>query len=92
LPDERLMKRLEVNRGRGRDDYPIRPLWNALIAGIVFNHPTVAPLIRELRRNAELRQLCGFDPRRAGGSPRMGLQSVSLAPHGPSVAHRSDAL
>ena len=26
LPDESLMRRLEGQRGRGRDDYPIRPV------------------------------------------------------------------
>jgi hypothetical protein len=62
LPDESLVLFLEDRRGRGRDDYPVRPMWNALIAGIVFQHPSAAALIRELRRNAELRELCGFDP------------------------------
>lgn len=62
MPDESLMRTLEQQRGRGRDDYPIRPMWNALLAGIVFQHPSVAALLRELRRNAELRQVCGFDP------------------------------
>jgi hypothetical protein len=64
LPDEELVARLEKRRGRGRDDYPIRPMWNALLAGLVFQHPSAASLIRELRRNAELRQLCGFNPLR----------------------------
>ena len=62
LPDERLVWHLEQQRGKGRDDFPIRPMWNATLAGVVFQHPSVASLIRELRRNAELRQLCGFDP------------------------------
>lgn len=62
LPDEPLVRFLEEHRGKGRDDYPIRPMWNALIAGIVFQHPSAASLIRELRRNAELRQMSGFDP------------------------------
>jgi len=62
MPDESLMRTLEQPRGRGRDDYPIRPMWNALLAGIVFQHPSAAALLRELRRNAELRQVCGFDP------------------------------
>ena len=62
LPDEELVRFLEKQRGKGRDDYPIRPTWNALIAGIVFQHPTAAALIRELWRNAELRQVCGFAP------------------------------
>jgi hypothetical protein len=62
LPDEPFMKILEKRRGKGRNDYPVRPTWNALLAGIVFQHLSAASLLRELSRNAELRQLCGFDP------------------------------
>ena len=62
LPDENMVSFLEQRRGKGRDDYPIRPMWNAVIAGIVYQHPSAAALLRELRRNGELRQLCGFDP------------------------------
>jgi hypothetical protein len=62
IPDEVLMKTLEQERGRGRDEYPIRATWNSVLAGVVFQHTSVASLRRELRRNAELRQLCGFDP------------------------------
>jgi len=61
LPDEPLVSKLERERDRGRDRYPIRAMWNALIAGIVFQHPTVESLLRELRRNAQLRQVCGFE-------------------------------
>lgn len=62
LPDERLMEVLEKDRGRGRDDYPVRAVWNSILAGIVFQHESVESLRRELERNAQLRQLCGFDP------------------------------
>ena len=62
LPDERLMRKLEQRRGRGRDDYPVRAVWNSIMAGIVFEHKTIESLRRELRRNGELRQVCGFDP------------------------------
>jgi hypothetical protein len=62
LPDEKLVSTLEKRRGRGRDDYPIRPTFNATIAGIVFGHESIASLRRDLMRNAELRQVCGFDP------------------------------
>jgi IS5 family transposase len=62
LVDEDLMVRLETDRGKGRNDYPVRAAWNAVIAGIVFQHPHVESLRRELQRNGELRQLCGFDP------------------------------
>jgi len=62
MPDEPLMKILEQERSNGRDEYPIRPVWNSVLAGVVFQHSSIASLRRELRRNAELRQLCGFDP------------------------------
>ncbi len=62
LPDEALMVRLEAQRGKGRDDYPVRAIWNSLLAGVVFQHESVESLRRELSRNGELRDLCGFDP------------------------------
>jgi hypothetical protein len=37
LPDEELMRILENDRGKGRDDYPVRPLWNSILAGVVFH-------------------------------------------------------
>ena len=61
LPDESLMRALERERKGRRDDYPIRPVWNSVIAGIVFEHKSIESLRRELRRNGELRQACGFD-------------------------------
>jgi len=61
LGDEELMVKLERMRGRGRDDYPIRAVWNSVLAGVVFQHKSVASLRRELKRNGELRDLCGFD-------------------------------
>ena len=61
LPDESLMQELERSRSRGRDDYPIRAVWNSVLAGIVFQHQSVEHLRRELSRNGQLRQLCGFD-------------------------------
>jgi hypothetical protein len=61
LPDEEFVRKLEKERGRGRNEYPIRAMWNAVIAMIVLGHPRFADLIRELRRNAQLRWLCGFE-------------------------------
>lgn len=62
LPDEQLMRTLERQRGHGRDDYPIRPLWNSILAGVIFQHVSIESLRRELLRNGELRALCGFNP------------------------------
>ena len=61
LPDEKLVKEMEQKRFRGRNDYPVRAVWNSILAGIIYQHPTTASLRRELQRNAQLRQVCGFD-------------------------------
>lgn len=68
IPDEELMVRMEIGRGKGRNDYPVRPVWNAALAGIVFGHLHVESLRRELSRNGELRDLCGFDPLKGAGA------------------------
>ena len=54
------MGHLEVERGQGRNDYPVRAVWNSILAGIVYQHPSVASLRRELNRNGQLRNMCGF--------------------------------
>lgn len=64
IPDEGLMQVLEAARGKGRDDYPVRATWNSVLAGVVYQHPNIESLRRELARNGELRKLCGFDPMR----------------------------
>jgi len=61
LPDESLMRALEQQRGRGRDDYPVRAVWNSILAAVVYEHVSVESLRRELKRNAQLRLLCGFE-------------------------------
>ena len=61
LPDEQLVQYLEEMRGRGRDEYPVRGLWNVVLAGVVFQHPSIESLLRELRRNPALVQACGFE-------------------------------
>lgn len=60
MPDEELMRLLEEKRGKGRDDYPVRAMWNSVLAGIVFQHDNVEKLRRELGRNGQLREMCGF--------------------------------
>jgi hypothetical protein len=62
LPDEAIIAALEVKRGQGRNDYPVRAMWNAVVAGIVFQHASGEALLRELSRNPALLAACGFDP------------------------------
>ena len=68
LPDEGLMSKLEAHRDKGRNDYPIRPVWNSVLAGIVYQHWSVDSLRRELSRNGELRDQCGFNPQKGSGA------------------------
>ena len=63
MDDEELMYRLENRRGHGRDDYPVRVMWNLLVAMKVFGHKTVASFRRELGRNSQLRNVCGLNDR-----------------------------
>ena len=51
IPDEGLMRKLEAARMGRRDDNPIRAMWNSLLAAIVYEHPSIASLRRELLRN-----------------------------------------
>ena len=80
LPDEPIVRALVRERKGKRNDYPIEAVWNSLVAGVVFGHDGVESLRRELRRNAELRQACGFDPlRRDKAVPPPSVYSRFLA-------------
>ena len=72
LPDSDLIAALEAKRGLGRDDYPVISMWNAILAGVVFQHESIELLQRELSRNPSLLQACGFNvlppPTKAGGA------------------------
>lgn len=61
LPDEKLMQFLRRDRKNGRNDYPIRVVWNTILAAIVYEHKSTEYLIRELRLNTQLRWLCGIE-------------------------------
>lgn len=60
IEDEQLMRTLESERRGRRNDWPIRAMWNSLIAMLIFRHDSISSLRRELERNGELRQICGF--------------------------------
>lgn len=62
MPDQKLMQILAKLRGKGRNDNPVQAIWNSILAGIVFQHKSIESLRRELQRNAQLRELCGFAP------------------------------
>ena len=73
LPDADLVAALESRRGRGRGEYPVRAMWRALVAGVVFGHASSASLLRELGRNPALLSVCGFDALGRQSAPRRTL-------------------
>jgi hypothetical protein len=68
IGDEELTRKLEEHRKWGRNEYPIRPVWNSVLAGIVYQHLSVDSLRRELSRNGQLRDQCGFNPQKGSGA------------------------
>ena len=61
LPDAKLIETIRIERYRGRKDYPVDAVWHSILAGILYEHGSIASLRRELQRNAQLREVCGFD-------------------------------
>ena len=61
LDDEDFMLHLEKKRGNGRDDYPVRVMWNLVLAMKIFGHSRVSSLRREAMRNSQLRKIVGLD-------------------------------
>ncbi len=79
LPDRDIIEALQAQRGRGRNDFPIAAMWNALLAGIVFQHASVESLLRELQRNPALAQACGFDTLPIQKRPALTVSAMSTA-------------
>lgn len=61
VPDEEIVKELKKMRGKGRNEYPVDSVWNALLVMPLLECSTVEQLRRELSRNSDLRRICGFD-------------------------------
>ena len=91
LPDEALIAALEKRRDRGRNEYPVHAMWRALVAGMVFQHPSIEALLRELNLNPVLLDACGFHPvptpgrRKVVRDPQTGVIHIIRPPQRPSI-------
>jgi len=63
LEDGELIHGLYWIRGKGRNDWPCEAMWNSFITSFLFEHETVDSLLRKLRRNKQLCDICGFEPK-----------------------------
>lgn len=60
LDDDALIHKLESERKGRRNTYPVRMLWQSMIAAKVYGIARINDLIRELRRNESLRKVVGI--------------------------------
>ena len=61
IPDGKLIEGLEAARAKGRNDYPVRALWGAVLLTIALRHTGFEACLGELRRNPTLAKLIGLD-------------------------------
>lgn len=78
MPDEALVSKLEKERRNGRDEYPVRAMWNSVLAGVVFQHISTESLRRELSRNGQLRLMCGFQ--KSGARRNKNREEINIIP------------
>ena len=78
LPDGPLLEALRANRGRGRNDCPIRRLWFCVVLQRLLRHPTMRLTLEELRRNPDLRRLGEME--HADDEVNVGLKSFGDLP------------
>lgn len=60
LSVEDLIRDLEVDRGNGRDDYPVRAMLSLFLVQPYLRHGKFSQLLGELKRNGDLARLLGF--------------------------------
>lgn len=60
LESDALLWKLESERKGRRNSYPIRMLWQSMMAAKVYGIDSINGLIRELRRNESLRKIVGI--------------------------------
>ena len=60
LDAEKLLAVLERERRTGRKGRSMRGMWSALIAGVVYQSPSLAGVGRLLKKNKSIREVCGF--------------------------------
>jgi len=81
LPAEKLLVALEQEHWTGRKGYWVRGMWACLIAGVLYGCKTRADLVRLLRRDKEVRMVCGFNKGCLPGDDALGRFLKKLVKH-----------
>lgn len=59
--DQEVVSALVVERGHGRDDYPVVAMWQLMAVHLFLRKGRFSDLIAELRRNGDFARLLGFE-------------------------------
>jgi hypothetical protein len=59
--DEEVVRELDRERGHGRDDHPVRAMWNLVMTSLYLRHGRFSEVLAELSRNSDLARLLGFE-------------------------------
>ena len=81
LPAEKLIAALEREHWTGRKGYPVRGMWSALIAGLLYQCRSIAEVVRLLERNKDVRMVCGFNKGCLPGEDALGRFLNKLVQH-----------
>src|SRR4030067_388860 len=81
LPSEKLIATFERERWTGRKGHPIRGMWSALFAGVLGGCKTLADVPRLLKRDKEVRMICGFSKDKIPDEDAFGRFVRKLAGH-----------
>jgi len=81
LPAEKLLIALEQEHWTGRKGYLVRGMWAALIAGLMNQCHTIADVARLLKRDKEIRLVCGFSKDNLPGEDALGRFLAKLVKH-----------
>ncbi len=81
LDAEKLLAALEREHWTGRKGYSVRGMWAALIAGVVHQCPTLAGVVRLIKGNKAVREVCGFAQDNLRGEDALGRFLGKLVRH-----------
>lgn len=81
IPAEGLLSVLEKEHWTGRKGYSVRGMWSALIAGVLRQAQTLADVVRLLKRDKDIRLVCGFSEDNIPGQDALSRFLKKLALH-----------
>ena len=81
IPAERLLAVLEREHWTGRKGYSVRGMWSSLVAGLLYQCPTIAQVARLLERDKEVRMVCGFSRDNVPSEDALGRFMKKLVQH-----------